>query len=157
MVETGVQSICLKPKGKSASSDVILISRSMGKRLTVGLAVKNYCGTSFTNNHLEKECDLFNRMFTTSKSVQSATKEGYAILIVCATQYGQNLCQFNGKHAVVLKPPKEFSYIDEIILINLTESTTRAEFFGLEAGDPLSTALEEVISKYEIELTKSYT
>jgi hypothetical protein len=100
MVETGIQSICLKPKGKSAFSDVVLISRSMGKRLTIGLTVKNYCGASFTNNHLEKECDLFNRMFTTSETVRSATKEGYAILIVNATQYGKTLCQFNAKHSV---------------------------------------------------------
>jgi hypothetical protein len=58
---------------------------------------------------------------------------------------------------VVLKPPKRFSCIDEINLINLTEPTTRVEFFRLETGDPLSTALEEVISKFEVERTESYT
>jgi hypothetical protein len=82
-------------------------------------------------------------LFATCESEQSATKEGCAIVIVYATQYGKALCEFNGKHSVVLKSPKRFSCIDEIILINLTESTTRAEFFGLETGDPLSTALEE--------------
>jgi hypothetical protein len=141
--------ICLKPRSKSASSDALLIAGANSKKgrvtVTVGLAVKNFGKTTFTNIQLQKECDLFNRMFEGTDCEKRIN-----VLFICCTNYHQDIVpQFAKGKLFQVYNCDTFKYINEVVLLNLTSAQNRASFF--HAGS-LSICVENIVGKSEVEM-----
>ena len=110
--------------------------------VTVGLAGKNYAkNTPFGFSSLTRECTIFNQMF-----VRAARPLGLNFLIICATNYIENLKnRFDGKKFMIFQDSR-YKYIDEIVVLDLSSKENRAEFFGI-ADDWNLTVVEEVLKK----------
>ncbi|KAH7482000.1 hypothetical protein PRIC1_009547 [Phytophthora ramorum] len=140
----------LKPFSKSASPDILLVTKVHNKPLTVvGLVVKQCIRTEVKRTTVEDECDQFNRMFE--------SKEGRLnVLVVCATVYSAELNKkFEAEDRPVSKsaiyPSGAFKQIDEVILLNLSTPENRAEFFGTQGEDTLRHVLESAIEKAPVQ------
>lgn len=141
--------VCLKPRSKSASSDAFLISEATSKnemvKVTVGLAVKNFNSAKFTTTHLEKECDLFNRMFDGTDCQRRRN-----ILFICCTNYHKDISsQFRDKLFHVFNCAL-FENIHEVVLLDLTNDHNRCRFF--DVNDSLLECVENVVRQSEVEL-----
>ncbi|GMG16592.1 unnamed protein product [Phytophthora fragariaefolia] len=78
------------------------------------------------------------------------------VLIVCATAYAKELhLNFKNRDGTTAKaavyPNGDSAYIDEIILLNLSTSESRAEFFGIQENSVLQETLESVIKKSRVD------
>ncbi|KAL4125544.1 hypothetical protein PRIC2_009126 [Phytophthora ramorum] len=139
----------LKPFSKSASPDILLVTKVHNKPLTVGLVVKQCIRTEVKRTTVEDECDQFNRMFE--------SKEGRLnVLVVCATVYSAELNKkFEAEDRPVSKstiyPSGAFKQIDEVILLNFSTPENRAEFFGTQGEDTLMHVLESAIEKVPVQ------
>lgn len=112
-------------------------------KLSLGLAVKNYSRSSkFSLNNLDRECNLFNRMF-----IGTSLDKRLNVLVVVCTNYHKDLAaQFNGKNYLVYS--KTFSCIHEIILLDLSTPAQRVGFFGVH-----SESIDNIIGKNEAEFS----
>ena len=142
-------SICLKPAAKSASSDAFLISgaelNKKSYKVTVGLAVKNYGKTELNHDNMLKECEYFNRMFD-----KTDCQKRRNFLFICCTNYRKDIASnFHGNLFQVYNGDT-FPNIHEVIILDLTTMQNRKRFFG--AGDRLSTFIEKIILKPDVEL-----
>ena len=142
--------LCLKPPPKSASSDAIFAGDvNIGDeryRFTLGIAAKNFLSTEAIFSMIADESEKFNAMF-----VGSEMKHRINILIFCATNYGPELKRSFGSEKFFLVQKRDIEvckYVNEVIVMDLSSESNRAEFFGLRTGDPLNQAMELAISKY---------
>ncbi|KAG9414685.1 hypothetical protein AC1031_008090 [Aphanomyces cochlioides] len=144
---TSLRDVCLKTLSKSAWSGGLFVTKATFRddevKVVCGLAVKN--DTTVTDDHLSKQCDIFNRMLSGIDSV------GYLrILFVCCTSYSEDIsAKFKGKSHFVYECKKSFPNIDEAILLNLETPQQRAAFFGVD--DDLAAIVEGVVRKAEVE------
>ena len=136
--------MCFKPRPKSASPDSLLLTISGTKLLTIGLAVKNFNHSLFSNSHLNDECEKFNRIFTKKDN-------NINILIVCATKYSESFPLMNKGQRQCPSIGDKFQYISEVILLDLSKGNI-AEFFNLKEDDGLLTIVNDLIEKHEPEL-----
>lgn len=142
-----MDSICGKPLPLSASPDAIFFTNVAGKRVSLGIAVKNFTSTSFSNEQLADECKAFNRMF-----VGAPRKERLNILIICATKYiGELSGRFGVRKFFSFTDKEKYPFVDEVVVLNLMSREALARFFGFEANDPCMQAVDIVIKKIEAE------
>ena len=143
-----MDSISLKPKSKSASSDAFLISKIMLESklvtVTVGLAVKNFATTPFSENDLERECHLFNRMFDGTDC-----QDRKNILIICCTNYQKGIFKKFKKKLFQVYVDPNFKNIHEVIILDLTNPQNRAMFLDLNTEQ--AKRVESIICKPERE------
>jgi hypothetical protein len=154
--------VCIKPLPQSSSADVILIKRFKTphdkpfRTLIVGLAVKNFGkNTKFGHGCLKQECKKFSRMFD---NMEERTKENFGtminVLIVCATNYIKDFQDaFQDKQYTKVNL-KEVPNITEVILLDLTTTKKRREFFCFNnsvSGEDLTTTLDDLLVKTERE------
>uniref|UniRef100_A0A7S0M7J1 Uncharacterized protein n=1 Tax=Cryptomonas curvata TaxID=233186 RepID=A0A7S0M7J1_9CRYP len=143
------KSLCLLPRLRSASSDVLFFGDVQRSRKTcrfaIGVAGKNYNETTFANlNDIKKECTKFNVMFEGSEIAHRLN-----ILIFCATNYGAGLrTKFGNNFFFTLDDLSTWPNIDEVVVLDLSSREKRAQFFGVSSDDPLNGAIEGVISKH---------
>ncbi|KAH9112327.1 hypothetical protein LEN26_013301 [Aphanomyces euteiches] len=146
---TSLSDVCLKTLSKSAWSGGLFVTSATFRdgqvKVVCGLAMKNGTKAPVTEDHLSKECDVFNRMFNEIGST------GYLrILFVCCTRYSEAISdKFNGKSYFVHHCKESFPNIDETILLNLETPQQRAAFFAVD-GD-LPAFVERVVCKAEVE------
>jgi hypothetical protein len=142
-------SLCLKPRLRSGSSDVLFFGNVKRyrkiRRFSIGIAGKNFNETTMANlNDINKECAKFNVMFEGSETVHRLN-----ILIFCATNYGPGLqTEFGNRHFFTLNYISAWPNIDEVVVLDLSSREKRSQFFGFSTEDPLCEAIEGVISKH---------
>ena len=147
----GFSSLCLKPPPKSKSSDAIFVGNvrmaSKDYRYAIGVAAKNFDKKGATFSTISDECDKFNAMFEGSDN--HAIPNRINILLFCAARYDPTeQKKFGSNKFFLATDDSRWKYIHEVIVLDLSSVGNRAEFFGLKATDPLSKAVELVISKY---------
>ncbi|KAH9120727.1 hypothetical protein AeMF1_007232 [Aphanomyces euteiches] len=146
---TSLSDVCLKTLSKSAWSGGLFVTSATFRdgqvKVVCGLAMKNGTKAPVTEDHLSKECDVFNRMLSGIDSV------GYLrILFVCCTSYSEDMsAKLKGKSHFVSECKNSFPNIDEAILLNLETPQQRAVFFGVD--DDLAAIVERVVCKAEVE------
>ncbi|GMF39973.1 unnamed protein product [Phytophthora fragariaefolia] len=142
--------LSLKPLPQSASPDILLITMLPdGRKLMVGVAVKSYTGSSVTKKTVEEECNKFNRMLGSSMVSLN-------VLIVCATAFAKEFnVMFTNRDGTTAKsalyPSGDAAYVNEIILLNLSTSESRAEFFGIQENVVLQETLESVLKQTRVD------
>ena len=140
-------SLCLKPSPLSASPDVLFVGNvsieSRAYRYHIAIAANHY-KTQAVQAIVAEECDKFNVMFTGS---ESKNPDHLNILIFCSTSYDSEMKLKFGNKKFCLLDTKDWVFIDEVIVLDLSSKENRAIFFGLTADDFLNETINIVISK----------
>ena len=144
----------LKATDSSASPDVIFAGRmsnaSVLQDFILGLAIKNYNPKTTSvvgNTMIKSEIKKFSDMFQPhdSERIQQCVK----VLVVCATSYiGDIRSRFGDRKFFSERNGSE--NIDELIVLDLCTSSSRAEFFGLNQSDNLAQTIEDVVAKVSV-------
>ena len=147
-------SLSLKAPDRSASPDVIFAGRmtnaSVLQDFILGLAIKNYnpkTPSVVGNTMIKSEIKKFSDMFQPhdSERIQQCVK----VLVVCATSYiGDIRSRFGDRKFFSERNGSE--NIDELIVLDLCTSSSRAEFFGLNQSDSLAQTIEDVVAKVSV-------
>ncbi|KAJ3092700.1 hypothetical protein HDU96_002638 [Phlyctochytrium bullatum] len=151
LIEDLDKPVSFKPAPMSASPDAFLMCDAYrGSRpvaLTVGLAVKNYSGSNLSHNHIDRECHVFNRMFT-----DVDPKSRINVLFICCPQYTkaiQNKFRDSLYFQVFDHDSRKYPHINEVVLLDLSDQNRRKGF--LQLRDEESDIVEQIITKRELE------
>jgi hypothetical protein len=121
---------CFIPRDKSASSDVIFITKKVPGEgylytVTIGLAVKCY-RAPMSATQVDDEREKFNRMFVQPDSTSRTNERN--ILIVCNTGSYVNKLISDAELHTVIDNDDRYKCINETILLNLSTEDRRKEF-----------------------------
>ena len=133
----------------SASPDAFAVSNAKLNggvvRLCLMIAAKNFKPTTyFDESAYQDELGKANSMFE-----GSCQDNRLNVLVIAATNYGEMFKKkFEGKNFFA-EQNALYSYLHEIIFLDLSTAANRALFFGLESNDALKFMIERVISKVQ--------
>jgi hypothetical protein len=160
------ESFCFKFRPQSLSVDAFFVTRNQpdmhvfgdrqklprpsywnSRTLTVGLIVRELNVAAFDVDALHAECMRFNAMF---EHLDDDTRTGFGyminVLVVGVTGCSDELRELFG-HDNTMAPPEDCEFVSDIVLLDLTTSQKRAEFFGFVGSDEDDKLLISTVDK----------